>query len=176
MQASDSGLGSPVVVGRDVWKIYGQGDTAVSALQGLSIAPTEGAIGLPQIFVGLGLAVGIAAMGIVALRAVAERRREIGMIRANGYIQRMVLKAFFLEYSFVTGAGIAIGTALGLLVVWNLTHGPSASAAGVTIFTVPWLNLLIVLAVAYGLSMLAIAEPSIRAARMPPAEAVRPTE
>jgi ABC-type lipoprotein release transport system permease subunit len=41
---------------------------------------------------------------------------------------------------------------------------------------VPWLNLAIILGVAYGLSMLAIAEPSLRAARLPPAEAVRPTE
>jgi putative ABC transport system permease protein len=141
-----------------------------------SIAPTEGAIGLLQIFVGLGLTVGIAAMGIVALRAVVERRREIGMIRANGFTRRMVLKAFFLEYSFVTLIGISIGTALGLLVVWNLTHGASATSAGVTTFVVPWFNLVIILGVAYGLSMLAIAEPSLRAARLPPAEAVRATE
>lgn len=141
-----------------------------------SIAPTEGVIRLLQIFVGLGLTVGIAAMGIVALRAVVERRREIGMIRANGFTRRMVLEAFFLEYSFVTLVGIAIGTVLGLLVVWNLTHGPSASASGVTTFVVPWLNLLIILAVAYGLSMLAVAEPSLHAARLPPSQAVRETE
>jgi putative ABC transport system permease protein len=141
-----------------------------------SIAPTEGAIGLLQIFVGLGLTVGIAAMGIVALRAVVERRREIGMIRANGFTRQMVLGAFFLEYSFVTLVGIAIGTALGLLVVWNLTHGPSATSSGVTSFVVPWLSLLLILAVAYGLSMLAIAQPSLRAARLPPAQAVRETE
>jgi ABC-type lipoprotein release transport system permease subunit len=41
---------------------------------------------------------------------------------------------------------------------------------------VPWLNLAIILAAAYVLSMLAIAQPSLRAARMPPAEAVRSTE
>ncbi|HTP54676.1 MAG TPA: FtsX-like permease family protein [Thermoplasmata archaeon] len=141
-----------------------------------SIATTEGVIGLLQIFVGVGLAVGIAAMGIVALRAVVERRREIGMIRANGFTRRMVLEAFFLEYSFVSLVGIAIGTALGLLIVWNLTQGPGATSLGVTHFTVPWSNLLIILAAAYGLSMLAVAEPSLRAARLPPAQAVRPTE
>jgi putative ABC transport system permease protein len=141
-----------------------------------SIAPTVGAIDLLQIFVGMGLTVGIAAMGIVALRAVAERRREIGMVRANGFTRGMVLRAFFLEYSFVTLVGIAIGTGLGLLVVWNLTHGASATSSGVTAFVVPWFNLAIILGVAYGLSMLAIAEPSLRAAHLPPAEAVRPTE
>jgi len=155
---------------------YGLVVLNIADLLATSIASTEGVIGLLQIFVGLGLAVGIAALGIVALRAVAERRREIGMIRANGFTRRMVLKAFFLEYSFVTLVGIAIGTVLGLLIVWNVTLSSSASSAGVTVFAVPWLNLGIILATAYGLAMLAIAEPSFRAAQMPPAEAVRPTE
>ena len=155
---------------------YGLVVLNIADLLASSIASTEGVIGLLQIFVGLGLAVGIAAMGIVALRAVVERRREIGMIRANGFTQRMVLTAFFLEYSFVTLVGITIGTALGLLIVWNVTQGSAAASAGVTVFTVPWLNLVVILGLAYGLSMLAIAEPSLRAARLPPAEAVRPTE
>ena len=155
---------------------YGLTVTSIAGILATSTAETEGVIGLLQIFVGLGLAVGIAAMGIVALRAVAERRREIGMIRANGFTRRMVLKAFFFEYTFLTLVGIGIGTALGLLLVWNLTQGPSVAGLGVATFTVPWLNLLFVLALAYGLSMLAIAEPSLRAAHMPPADAVRATE
>jgi putative ABC transport system permease protein len=155
---------------------YGLNVLNIADLLATSVASTEGVIGLLQIFVGLGLAVGIAAMGIVALRAVVERRREIGMIRANGFTRRMVLRAFFVEYSFVTLVGIAIGTVLGLLIVWNVTQGSAAASAGVTVFTVPWLNLAIILSAAYGLSMLAIAEPSLRAARLPPAEAVRPTE
>jgi putative ABC transport system permease protein len=141
-----------------------------------SIAQTEGVIELLQIFVGLGLAVGIAAMGIVAVRAVVERKREIGMLRANGFTRRMVLKAFFLEYSFVSLLGIGIGTSLGILIVYNLSLSPSAAATGVATFSIPWANLLVILAVAYGLAMAAVAEPSIRAARLPPAEAVRPTE
>ncbi|MCI4325526.1 MAG: FtsX-like permease family protein [Thermoplasmata archaeon] len=155
---------------------YGLVVLNIADLLASSIASTEAVIDLLQIFVGLGLGVGIAAMGIVALRAVVERRREIGMIRAMGFTRRMVLEAFFLEYTFVTLVGIAIGTALGLLLVWNLTQGASASQIGTTTFTVPWLNLAVILAAAYGLSMLAIAQPSLRAARMPPSEAVRPTE
>ncbi len=148
----------------------------VADLLASSIAPTEGIIGLLQVFVALGLVVGIAALGIVALRAVVERRREIGMLRANGFTQRMVLRAFFLEYTFVTLIGIAIGTGLGLLVVWNRTQSLSASASGTTVFAAPWLTLGLILILAYGLAMLAVAQPSLRAARTPPAEAVRPTE
>ncbi len=37
-----AGAGEPVVVGREVWKIYGEGPTAVPALQGLSIEIRRG--------------------------------------------------------------------------------------------------------------------------------------
>jgi putative ABC transport system permease protein len=133
-------------------------------------------ISLLQIFVGFGLVVAIAAMGIFALRAVFERRREIGMLRANGFTSGMVLRAFLLEYTFVTLLGTVIGVALGLLVIWNLSQSPSAAAAGVSTFAVPWLNLAVLLPLVYGGAMLAVIAPSLRAARLPPAEAVRPTE
>ncbi len=155
---------------------YGLVILNISDILASSVAGTEGIVDLLQIFVGIGLAVGIAAMGIVALRAVVERRREIGMIRANGFTSRMVLKAFFLEYSFITLIGTAIGTVLGLVIIWNFTQSPPAIEAGLTTFTVPWLNLAIILPLTYGLSMLAVARSSLRAARLPPAEAVRPAE
>jgi putative ABC transport system permease protein len=141
-----------------------------------SIATTDGEIALLQIFVGLGLVVGIAAMGIVALRAVTERRREIGMLRANGFTEGMIVRAFLLEYSFVTLIGLVIGTGLGLLEVWNLTHSAEATATGITVFAIPWASVGAILLVAYGFSMLAVAGPSRFAARLPPAVAVRPSE
>ena len=141
-----------------------------------SIATTEGFIGLLEIFVGLGLAVGIAAMGILALRAVVERRREIGMLRAMGFTEGGILRSFFLEYSFVTLLGLVVGTALGVWIVYDLSISPSAATEGVSNFAFPYVTVPIILLAAYGLAMLAIAAPSIRASRMPPAEAVRPTE
>ena len=148
----------------------------LKALIAQSINTTEGFIGLLEIFVGLGLAVGVAAMGIVALRAVVERRREIGMLRATGFTRRMVLSSFLLEYSFITVLGVAIGTILGLLIVYNLTTSSSASTVGVTQFAAPWLTVVEIVVVAYLLVLVAIAGPSVRAARLPPAEAVRATE
>ncbi len=148
----------------------------ITALLESSIATIEGFIGLLEIFVGLGLGVGIAAMGILALRAVVERRREIGMLRAMGFTEARILRAFFLEYSFVTLLGLAIGTILGIWIVYDLSTSPNAAASGVSFFAVPVLTVVLIVAAAYGLSMLAIAAPSIRASRMAPAEAVRPTE
>jgi putative ABC transport system permease protein len=141
-----------------------------------SISTTEGFIGLLEIFVGLGLAVGIAAMGIFALRAVVERRREIGMLRAIGFKQGMILRSLVLEYSFVTILGIAVGVVLGLLVIYNLSVSPEATADGVQHFVGPWLTVVEVAVVAYALVLVAIAVPSLRAARLPPAEAVRASE
>ena len=141
-----------------------------------SISTTEGFIGILEVFVGLGLAVGIAAMGIFALRAVAERRREIGMLRATGFTRGMVLRSLVLEYSFVTLAGIAIGVGLGLLVIYNLSTGPSAASEGVQVFVAPWVTVIEVAVLAYLLVLAAIAAPSLRAARLPPAEAIRTSE
>ncbi len=148
----------------------------LKGLLATSIDNTLAVIGLLEIFVALGLAVGIAAMGILALRAVVERRHEIGMLRAQGFTQGMVLRAFFLEYSFVTLLGILVGTVLGVLIVYNLTTSPSAATSGVSTFAVPVASILGILALAYGLAMLAIAGPSIRASRLPPADALRSTE
>ncbi len=148
----------------------------IPSLLASSIASTEGFIGLLEIFVGLGLGVGIAAMGILALRAVVERRREIGMLRAGGFTQGMILRAFLLEYSFTTLLGIAIGTGLGLLIVSNLTRSSAASSVGVTSFAIPWATVVEIVLVTYGLVLVAIAGPALRASRLPPAEAVRATE
>ncbi len=148
----------------------------IPGLLATSISTTEAFIGLLEIFVGLGLAVGIAAMGIFALRAVVERRREIGVLRATGFTQGMVLRSLFLEYSFVTLLGVAIGVVLGLLVIYNLSVSPSAVTDGVQHFVAPWPTVVEIAVVAYVLVLVAIAAPSLRAARMPPAEAVRTTE
>jgi putative ABC transport system permease protein len=141
-----------------------------------SISTTEGFIGILEVFVGLGLGVGIAAMGIFALRAVSERRREIGVLRAIGFTRGMVLRSLILEYSFVTVLGIAVGVGLGLLVIYNVTVSPSAASNGLQQFVAPWLTVVEVAVIAYLLVVAAIAGPSLRAARLPPAEAVRVTE
>lgn len=148
----------------------------IKAILATSFNTTEGFIGLLEIFVGLGLAVGIAAMGILALRAVVERRRQIGMLRATGFTQAMVVRTYLLEYSVVTLLGVGIGAVLGVLIVYNLTVSPSAASEGITTFVGPWATVVEIAVVAYLLVLAAIALPSVRAARLPPAEAVRSSE
>jgi putative ABC transport system permease protein len=146
------------------------------ALVAQNLGFTQAFVGLLQLFVGLGLAVGIASLGILALRAVQERRSEIGMLRAIGFTESMIFRSFLLEFSFVTVLGISIGTALGILLIYGLAAAPGSAAAGITQVAIPWGNVALIAGLAYGLTILAVVGPSLRAARLPPAEAVRPTE
>ena len=65
---------------------------------------------------GLGLIVGVAALGVISARAVVERRQQIGVLRAIGFRKRMVQLSFLLESSFIALTSIVVGTGLGLAV------------------------------------------------------------
>jgi putative ABC transport system permease protein len=54
-----------------------------------------------QVFMGLGLLVSIAALGVIAFRSVVERRQQIGMLRAVGCHRGTVATSFLLESSFI---------------------------------------------------------------------------
>lgn len=139
-----------------------------------AVQTLQGVIGLLEIFVALGLAVGIAGMGIVALRAVSERRVQIGMLRAEGFTRGMILTSFLLEYSYVTLVGIGVGTGLALWLYYNATALNPSSPVGT--FAIPTATVVSIVVVAYVLTLAAIAGPSWKAATLPPAEAVRYTE
>jgi putative ABC transport system permease protein len=73
-------------------------------------------------FMGLGLIVGIATLGVIAARSVVERRQQIGILRALGFQKEMVQLSFLLESSFIALVGIAIGMVLGFALSFNLTN------------------------------------------------------
>jgi len=75
---------------------------------------------LLQGFMGLGLLVGIAALGVITIRAVVERRQQIGVLRAIGFHRDMVQGVFLVENLFVSGLGTFIGYALALGFAYNL--------------------------------------------------------
>ena len=75
---------------------------------------------LLQGFLALGLVVGVAGLGVVMVRAVRERRRTVGVLRALGFPARVVRRAFLLESSFVALEGILLGTALSIVTSYLL--------------------------------------------------------
>ena len=126
---------------------------------------------LVQGFLGLGLMVGIAGLGIIAVRAVHERFHEIGVMRAIGYSREAVMGTFVVEVSFVALLGIFLGVTLGLLSMYNLFLAiPEEEGFE---FVVDWFKLTLIMALAYGTSLLAAIGPSRAAARVAPAEALR---
>jgi len=129
---------------------------------------------LIQGFMGLGLIVGIAALGVISARAVVERRQQIGVLRAIGFRRGMVEAAFLLESSFIALTAIVVGTGLGLLLAWNIIDDSRRQPSWDNLeLVVPWLNLGVIFAVVYGVALAATLAPALRAARIRPAEALR---
>ena len=123
---------------------------------------------------GLGLIVGVAALGVISARAVVERRQQIGVLRAIGFRRRMVQATFLLESSFIALTAIAVGTGLGLLLAYNIVSDQRQQPSwdGLTL-VVPWLNLAIIFLVVYLVALAATLAPALRASRIRPAEALR---
>ncbi len=127
---------------------------------------------LLQGFMASGLLVGIAALGVISLRAVVERRQQIGVLRAIGYRRGMVLASFLMESTFVALLGILLGVALGSLLSYNLVNSIGEDIPGLK-FTIPWLQIGTIIAIAYAFSLLTTFLPARQASRIYPAEALR---
>ena len=125
-------------------------------------------------FMALGLLVGVAALGVISTRAVVERRQQIGVLRAIGYRRRMVQLSFLLESSFVSLLGIAIGAVLGIVLAYQAVSDIREEEGIDTIrFTIPWIQIVGMIGVAYLFSLVTTFLPARQASRTYPAEALR---
>src|SRR5438876_4991110 len=145
---------------------------AIAALVSTFIQIGQSFLGIFEAFLALGLVVGIAGLGIISIRSVVERRKEIGVLRAIGYRKNMILAAFLLENSYVALLGILIGIVLGIDLGYAIATSPGSGLS----FVIPWVSLLEIIAFSYGLAVLATLSSSRRAARIPPADTLRYTE
>jgi hypothetical protein len=76
----------------------------------------------------------------------------------------MVQAAFLLESSFIALTAIVVGTALGLLLAWNIVDDQRRQPSWENLeLYVPWLNLLIIFVVVYAVALLATLLPAVRA-------------
>jgi putative ABC transport system permease protein len=125
-----------------------------------------------QGFMGLGLLVGVASLGVVSFRAVVERRQSIGMMRALGFKGRMIELQFLMESGVVAVLGSALGVGLGTWIAWNIFNEIQSETEGVT-FVIPWLNVAIIVLVAVVFSLLNTLIPARQASRIKPSEALR---
>ncbi len=131
-------------------------------------------IQLVQGFMGLGLIVGVAALGVVSARSVVERRQQLGMLRAIGFQPEMIRRTLLAETSIVAGSAIVVGTVLGLVLSYNVI-ADSQSQPGYQhlTFAVPWLNLVVIFGTVIVAALLTTAVAARPATHLYPAEALR---
>jgi putative ABC transport system permease protein len=128
---------------------------------------------LMQGFLALGLLVGIAGLGVVMVRAVRERRRNIGVLRALGFQAGTVQRAFLTESSFVALEGILVGAVLGVVTTYLLFQNDPSFDNASTGFPVPWVSIAVLVAATALASLAATAWPARKASRIRPAVALR---
>jgi putative ABC transport system permease protein len=137
------------------------------------LAANRGFFQLMQGFLALGLIVGIAGLGVVMVRAVRERRRNIGVLRALGFQSHTVQRAFLTESTFVALEGIVLGAALSILTSYLLfKNDDELNASGVG-FPIPWASIAVLVAAAAVASVLATVWPARQASKIRPAVALR---
>jgi ABC-type antimicrobial peptide transport system permease subunit len=120
-----------------------------------------------QIYVGFGLVIGAVGMAVISVRNVAERRREIGMMRAIGYPRYAVMMSALLELVVLGLIGLFIGVVNGLVLNVGFAH-----IQGVDVI-IPWSTLGVYLTFITVVALLAGAAPGWAASRIPAAEALR---
>ncbi len=125
-----------------------------------------------QGFMGLGLVVGVAALGVLSLRAVNERRMQIAIMRAIGYRSRMVRIQFIMESIFITVIGTGLGMALGALLSWSFLDDIAQGNQGL-VFSIPWDSILVVVGITIIAALITTYVPARQASQVFPAEALR---
>jgi putative ABC transport system permease protein len=138
-----------------------------------NFAASRGFFQLMQGFVALGLLVGIAGLGVVMIRAVRERRRSIGVLRALGFQSKTVQRAFITESLFVTVEGVVIGTALSIVTTYMLFKNYALFQTANGGFSIPWLTITVLVVAATIASVLATLWPARQASKIRPAVALR---
>ena len=119
-------------------------------------------------YLALGLLFGIFVIGVIASRAVVERRQQIGMLRALGFSRSLVRRSFFLETGFVVTLSLLVSTSLALWQAYRV-----ALQVYVNAFPVPVWPVVLILLGSYLVALVATLFPARRAARLHPAEALR---
>lgn len=118
------------------------------------------------IYALLALAVIIAGIGIANTLALSiyERTRELGLLRAVGMSRAQLRSTVRWEAVIIALFGTLLGLMIGLFFGWAIVE--ALKSEGITEFAPPWLQLLVVVAVAVLVGVLFALLPARRAARL----------
>jgi putative ABC transport system permease protein len=164
--AAAQGIGDALV-------LQGAEATALRQIVEDNQAFSRGMLYLSEAFMGVGLLVGVSAMGMIAFRTVIERRQQIGMLRAIGFTRGNVALTMALESVLVALLGVASGVFLGLLLASEIVRSNQLSPGGAAAFAIPWLQVGGIALVALGASLVMTIVPARRAGAIEIADALR---
>ena len=115
----------------------------------------------------ISLVVGSVGIMNIMIVTVTERTREIGTLKALGYSSKDILILFVVESIVISAVGGLVGTVFGLIIAYI-----GAGYLGVPL-SIPLSNVLVGVGLSVFIGVLAGAQPSYRAAKMNPVEALR---
>jgi putative ABC transport system permease protein len=151
--------------------VFSQGAeaTTVKEMSDTSASAGQAFTDMIRLVMGVGLLVGVLSLGILALRAVIERRRSIGMLRALGYRPGQVLAGMLSEALITATCGALVGIGVGVPISVVMTNGYLPGSR----LEIDGSSLALIVAALF-LAVLAVTTlPALRAARLPAVEALR---
>ena len=165
-----------------------QGTAAVShyldayrSTTALAITPTSlvnfgEAVNFPLIFGVMLAVVGAATLAHLLVVSVARRRREIGLLKVLGFVNRQVAAAVSWQATTLALIGIVVGVPLGVVAGEAIWNAFANNLGAVPISVVPiWLVVTLAVGVLVVANLLAIG-PALVATRSKPARLLQPTQ
>ncbi len=130
----------------------------------------KGTISILNSFLYFGLFVGIIGISIIMFKALYERTRLIGMLKAIGFTKKMVFYSFFLETTFIVFLGIMIGIITGSLTAYDFFLSFSDQMKE---FAIPWVEIILIGLISYIISIISTSIPGYLASKINPAKAIK---
>jgi FtsX-like permease family len=147
----------------------------------LAITPTSlvnfgEAVNFPLIFGVMLAVVGAATLAHLLVVSVARRRREIGLLKVLGFVNRQVAAAVSWQATTLALIGIVVGVPLGLVAGEAIWNAFANNLGAVPISVVPvWLVVTLAVGVLVVANLLAIG-PALVATRSKPARLLQPSQ
>lgn len=136
----------------------------------------EGFVGVALLFGLVSLVVGAFLVGNTMAMTVGERTRELGLLRAAGTTSRQVLGIVLRQAAALGVIGSALGIVAGIALAAAMIGFLSSTRAVLVVgLPLPIGGLLVAFALGLGVTLVGALVPAMRAARLSPLEALRPS-